>query len=124
MSLLRPFAEARALLGVAPDADAAVVKRAYRKLVLAHPPDTDPEGFRRVRDAFELLTAPGDRVREMLLREVPAIDPPPLPTPPEVKPPAPLALVLLRLVAAEIDAEALLPPAAPPPRTPEGTPPR
>jgi curved DNA-binding protein CbpA len=124
MSIFRPFIEARALLGVPDDADGAAIKRAYRKLVLAHPPDSDPEGFRRVRDAYEMLQAPLDRVQEILFREEPAIDPPPPPPPVERAPPVPLALVLLRIVASQVDAEALLRPSAQPTRSPEGTPPR
>lgn len=135
MSILRPFAEARALLGVASDADANVIKRAYRKLVLAHPPDIDPEGFRRVRDAFELLSLPGPRIQDLMLQPTPTIDPPPLPKPPEPPRVEPLPLVLLRLAAARVDAAALLagassnapargdepPPAAAPVRTTEGS---
>ena len=71
MSLLRPFMEARAVLGVSAADDAAAIKRAYRRLAVAHPPDTDSEGFRRVRDAYELLTEPSTRVREMLQNRQP-----------------------------------------------------
>lgn len=127
MSILRPFMQARAVLGVSAADDAAAIKRAYRRLAVAHPPDTDPEGFRCVRDAYELLTEPSTRVREMLLRPLPAVDPPP---PPAVSEPAPagaLPIVLLRLAAASVDAAALLEattgpaedaPAASPERTP------
>lgn len=113
MSLFRPFIEACATLGVTPEDDAAAVKRAYRKLALAHPPDTDPEGFRRVRDAYELLSDPGARVNELLLRPEPMVDPPPLPPPPEPPPPGALALLLLRLAAARVAAAELLPASAP-----------
>lgn len=108
MSILRPFQLARAALGVPDDADATAVKRAYRKLTLAHPPDTDPEGFRRVRDAYELLTRPFERAHEMLLDPRPAIDPPPLPPPPGPAPPGELALAILRDAVAHIDVAALL----------------
>jgi len=37
--------------------DATVVKRAYVRLLKQHRPDRDPEGFRRIRDAYETLTA-------------------------------------------------------------------
>jgi hypothetical protein len=112
MSLLRPFTQARAVLGVSDADDAAAVKRAYRRLALAHPPDTDPEGFRRVRAAYELLTEPSTRVREMLLQRHPAVDPPPPPAAAEAAPPAALPVVLLRLAAARVDAAALLESAA------------
>ena len=44
-------------LGVAPDADRAVVKAAARQLLKKHHPDRggDPEEFRRVQDAREAL---------------------------------------------------------------------
>jgi hypothetical protein len=121
MSLLRPFLEARAVLGVTAEDDAAAVKRAYRKLALAHPPDTDPEGFRRVREAYELLAMPADRVREMLLARQPWVEPPPLPPPPRPPPRGSLSLAILRLAAGAADAAALLqaepaPPAVAPPR--------
>jgi len=47
--------EARATLGVSPSDDAAAVRRAYRRAVGDHPPDRDPEGFQRVRAAYERL---------------------------------------------------------------------
>jgi hypothetical protein len=108
MSILHPFLEARAVLGVEASDDAAAIKRAYRKLALAHPPDTDPDGFRRVRDAYELLTEPATRVREMLLSPKPAVAPPKLPAIPELPPRDPLCIVLLRLAAANVDAGGLL----------------
>ncbi len=124
MSLVRPFLEARTLLGVPVDADAAAIKRAYRKLTLAHPPDTDPAGFRRVRDAYELLTEPWTRAREMLLHPQPTVDPPPVPPPPEAPSPGELPLALLRLAAAHIDAGSLLEPASAPEAPAEGKPAR
>ena len=108
MSLLRPFSQARAVLDVPADADAAAIKRAYRKLALAHPPDTDAEGFRRVRDAYELLTDPWARAKAMLLHPEPTVDPPPLPPPPAPPSAGELPLALLRLAAARVDAAALL----------------
>jgi hypothetical protein len=127
MSVLRPFIEARAVLGVSAADDAAAIKRAYRRLAVAHPPDTDPDRFRRVRDAYELLTEPSTRVREMLLRPQPAVDPPPPPAVPPLPPAEVLAMVLLRLAAASVDTAAMLEtatgpaetaPAAPPERKP------
>ena len=104
MSLLRPFSQARAVLGVPAEADAAAIKRAYRKLALAHPPDTDAEGFRRVRDAYELLTDPWARAKAMLLHPEPTVDPA-TSAPPSA---GELPLALLRLAAARVDAAALL----------------
>lgn len=47
--------EARSVLGVSTGASEADVRRAYTRLVKQHKPDRDPEGFRRVREAYELL---------------------------------------------------------------------
>lgn len=43
------------VLGVTPDVDDAGLKRAYFAKVREHPPEKDPEGFQRVRAAFEAL---------------------------------------------------------------------
>jgi curved DNA-binding protein CbpA len=48
-----------AVLGLAPTLDAAAVKRAYFAALARHPPQQDPEGFRRLRGAYEALTRPG-----------------------------------------------------------------
>jgi hypothetical protein len=108
MSILRPFIEARALLGVEASDDAVAIKRAYRKLVILHPPDTDAEGFRRVREAYELLSDPSTRIREMLLSPQPTVTPPELPEAPELSAKTPLPIALLRLAAATVDVGALL----------------
>ena len=55
MSVIDPFA----VLEIAPTLDAAAVKRAYFAQLKAHPPHADPDGFRRLRTAYEALTAPG-----------------------------------------------------------------
>jgi curved DNA-binding protein CbpA len=47
------------VLEIAPTLDAAQVKRAYFAKLQKHPPHADPEGFRRLRTAYEALTAPG-----------------------------------------------------------------
>ena len=52
-------AQARAVLGVEPDADAGTVRSAYRERVKEVHPDTDggdEEEFKRVREAYEVLT--------------------------------------------------------------------
>ncbi|HYP98052.1 MAG TPA: J domain-containing protein [Polyangiaceae bacterium] len=56
------FAEALLALGVGGKSEwetlsADALKRAYLKKVRAHPPERDPEGFRRVREAYEFLRA-------------------------------------------------------------------
>ena len=97
MSLLAPFEEAYRVLGIEGAADATAVKRAYRRATLEHPPDTDPEGFQRIRAAYELLSDPAKRAGEMLRDPLPHAAPP---APPAEVPPAPrgaTALALLRL---------------------------
>jgi hypothetical protein len=56
-----------AVLGVAPDADDSVIRRAYLRLVRDHSPERDPEGFRRVRAAYEAVRSQQDRVARRLL---------------------------------------------------------
>ena len=41
------------ILGIAPTSDEAVIKQAYAARIREHRPDRDPEGFRRVRAAYE-----------------------------------------------------------------------
>ena len=47
-----------AVLGLAPTLDAGAIKRAWFTALQKHPPHTDPAGFRRIRDAYEALSAP------------------------------------------------------------------
>jgi curved DNA-binding protein CbpA len=106
MSILTVFERARETLGLPVGAEPAAIKRAYRLAVLAHPPDQDPDGFRKVRDAYEVLTDQGDRARALLLRAAPAIDPPPLPHV-DPTPRGATAVALLRAVVMSVDASAL-----------------
>lgn len=55
----RMVADAAGVLGLEPSAaqDPRALKRAYATMLKRHRPDQDPEGFRRVRDAYELLTS-------------------------------------------------------------------
>lgn len=46
-----------AVLGIAPTQDLGTVKRAYFTLLPTHPPETDPQGFRLLRDAYEQLSS-------------------------------------------------------------------
>jgi curved DNA-binding protein CbpA len=48
-----------AVLGLAPTLDAGAIKRAYFEALVRHPPHQDPEGFGRLRSAYEVLTRPG-----------------------------------------------------------------
>ncbi len=54
--------EARAWLEVAEHVEEVELRRAYLRKVKAHKPERDPEGFKRTREAYELLQQPeGDR---------------------------------------------------------------
>ena len=58
------------VLGVPRAATAAAVKQAYFALVRAHPPERDPEMFKRIRTAYERLRDPATRTEtDMLLLE-------------------------------------------------------
>lgn len=61
--LVRDEAEARAVLGVAPDADADAIRAAHRRLVATVHPDVggSAELARRVNAARDLLLGRGER---------------------------------------------------------------
>ena len=42
-------------LGLPDGGDAQAVRKAYRGLLRLHRPETDPEGFRKLREAYEEL---------------------------------------------------------------------
>jgi curved DNA-binding protein CbpA len=121
MSLITPFADARAALGLGPaENDPAVIKQAYRRAVAAHPPDLDPDAFRRIRDAYELLRDPWARAKEILHRPLPQVPPP---APPAELPAAPrgtTAIALLRLAVMRADPDTWT--ATAPTRTPRPRP--
>ncbi len=100
MSLVAPLREARERLGLDADAarDPAALKRAYREAARRCPPDRDPEGFARARQAYEILSAPVDALRARLLHPAPFLAPPAVPARAPVKRGA-TALALLRVVA-------------------------
>lgn len=112
MKLMQPFEEARATLGVDADADAAAIRKAWRRAALKCPPDQDPEGFRRMRDAYELLSDPVPQAEKMLMRAVPMVDPPPLPDHGPAQATDSLPMALLRTVVGSLPASAF--PATPP----------
>src|SRR5947208_14800480 len=81
------------VLGISREASEAEIKRAYFTLVREHPPERDPEGFKRIRAAYEQLRSGGESAdAELFLIEDPsrpldrsslrryATPPPPLPT--------------------------------------------
>ena len=45
-----------ATLGIAPTLDPAAVKRGYFMALQKSPPHADPAGFRRIREAYEILS--------------------------------------------------------------------
>jgi len=57
--ILDPYA----VLGVGRDADQAEIKRAYFRLVRAHPPERDPQMFKHIRAAYERLRTPEVQAR-------------------------------------------------------------
>ena len=106
MSILDPFDEARRALSLDPgEADAAAIKRAYRRAVAAHPPDTDPDAFRRIRDAYELLREPWARLDAMIAEPLPQAAPPAPPAEPPRPPRGATAIALLRLAVQAADTE-------------------
>ena len=107
MSFVKTFEAARAELGVAADADPRAVKRAYRRAVQTCPPDRDPEGFQRVRDAYELLTEPVSRGLRMLGERASSLPKPDLPAEPAPDPQE-LHVLFLRRAALRLRAEDLL----------------
>ena len=63
-----PVANPYAVLGVDPQATLDEIKTAYFALVRAHPPERDPEGFKRIRAAYEQLRDPDRRLETDMLR--------------------------------------------------------
>lgn len=73
------------VLGVPSDAGEAEIRSAYRRAVREHPPDRDPEGFERVRDAYEKVRDPAAAAYALLDAPVPDLPTPrvaPMPPPP------------------------------------------
>jgi hypothetical protein len=54
------------ILEIAPTLDLAAIKRAYFAALTAHPPHSDPEGFKRIRSAYEALGSRGEAVSYLL----------------------------------------------------------
>lgn len=95
------------ILGVAPNCSQSELRQAYARLLKQHRPDQDPEGFRRVRDAYEFMRANASFLAHAEL--APALDPeraastaPEPAQPPDAATPAP-----------PLDLSATPPPAAP-----------
>jgi curved DNA-binding protein CbpA len=56
----------REVLGVSAAADFEEIRAAYLKKVKEFPPDRSPAEFEKIRDAWEALKDPRQRLREML----------------------------------------------------------
>ena len=103
MSITDVFLRAREELGLgATECDPAAIKRAYRTAIVAHPPDTDPDAFRRVRDAYELLKDPWSRAGELLDSPLPHV-PAPVASASTATKPGATAVALLRLAVMNAD---------------------
>ena len=55
-----------AILGIAPTLDLATIKRAYFTALAKHPPHRDPDGFKRIRSAYEALGSRGEAASYVL----------------------------------------------------------
>jgi len=65
---MTPYDDPYKTLNLARGATADEIKRAYFALVRAHPPEREPELFKRVRAAYERLRNPAERTEtDMLL---------------------------------------------------------
>lgn len=103
---LARYEDAFEVLGREPCSSAREFKRAYRARVVAHPPDRDPDGFRRVREAYELLSTP-EAALGVLLEPDTAVPAPSVLPPPGIEDGA-LPLATLRALVAQLDLAALL----------------
>lgn len=65
---MNPFS----VLGIDEDADDAAIRAAYLRGVRRSPPDRDPDGFRRVRDAYEAIQDAERRLASRLFGPAPA----------------------------------------------------
>ncbi len=63
-----------AVLGVDETANDETIREAYIAAIRTSPPDRDPEGFRRVRDAYEHLRDPERRLALRLFGPAPLSD--------------------------------------------------
>lgn len=107
-ALMTGLSEAECVLGLEPGlADAASVRLAYRSAVREHPPDRDPDGFRRVRAAYELLLDRHVSLRNALISRLPHV-PPPEPPVSVAKERGATALVLLRKMVEALPSDGLL----------------
>jgi len=55
-----------AVLGIPEDSDDSVIREAYFTLIAKHPPDRDAEAFTRIRQAYDQIKDPQDRLEYRL----------------------------------------------------------
>jgi curved DNA-binding protein CbpA len=97
------------VLGVSREASEAEIKRAYFNQVREHPPERDPEGFKRIRAAYEKLRSGTERAETDLFTidvQPAGLDPAAL-LRSEVEPP-PITLATLRADLLALEAALLL----------------
>lgn len=107
VAITKPFRQARETLNLDGGADEKTVRRAYRKAVAKHPPDRDPDRFREIRSAYELLSDPITRADHLLQAPLPHTSPPPLPDVSQ-EPEVPFGHAILRAIAGRIPVAILL----------------
>jgi curved DNA-binding protein CbpA len=56
----------RQILGIGPNATEEEIRAAYLQAIKLHPPESSPEEFERIRDAYQALRDPRSRARTML----------------------------------------------------------
>jgi curved DNA-binding protein CbpA len=54
------------ILGVDPKADDKTIRQAYLKMIRAHTPERDPDGFRAIAGAYEAIKSEEQRVQRLL----------------------------------------------------------
>lgn len=71
--MAKAYVDPYTILGLERTANAADIKKAYFALVRAHPPEREPEMFKRIRAAYERLRDAEQRLETdmMLLRPLP-----------------------------------------------------
>jgi curved DNA-binding protein CbpA len=91
------------ILGVDRNATEAQVKAAYFAKVRQHPPERDPEGFKRIRAAYEKLRSGGERAQtDLFTIDAPTtLDLTTLQRSDETPPPITLATIKADLLALE-----------------------
>ncbi len=84
MGSITPEENPYEVMGLPPTASEDDIRRAYFRLVREHPPEQDPEQFKRIRAAYDVLRDPVRRAEWDLF--VALQPPPPLPSRRPLKP--------------------------------------